>query len=107
MPHNGEDNGEYAVSEGPLDEHPQDIPEATKPYREQDPEKVDQAEALPELPKDLSVHDTLEWVSGDKRKAQVALDAENKGGGARTTLVHELERLLTDQTGAGVVSNEA
>src|SRR5437763_1798745 len=71
------------------------------------PDEADQIEqAVPDLPKDLSVHDTLEWVGGDKRKAQKALDAENKGGGARTTLVTELGRLLNDETGAGVVSNE-
>jgi hypothetical protein len=104
MPHNGEDNGLYAVSEGPLSQRPQDIPEEAKPLREGT--LPDQGDAVPELPDGLSVHDTLEWVSGDKRKAQVALDAENKGGGARTTLVHELERLLNDETGAGVVSGE-
>jgi hypothetical protein len=104
MPHNGEDNGLRAVSEGPLSQRPADIPEAAQPLR--DRELPDQSEAVPELPDNLSVHDTLEWVSGDKRKAQLALDAENKGGGARTTLVHELERLLNDETGAGVVSGE-
>jgi hypothetical protein len=106
---NGKDDGDYAVKEGPLDQHPQDIPEATKPYRERKlPDQDEQiARAVSEVPDDLSVADTLDWVGGDKRRAQKALDAENKGGGARTTLVHELERVLKDETGAGVVSGEA
>ena len=60
-----------------------------------------------ELPKDLSVQATLDWVGNDKTRAQVALDSENASGGPRRTLVNELDRLLTEQTGAGVESNEA
>jgi hypothetical protein len=94
------DDGDSRSVEGPLFDVEADAAKASAEARA---ENVDKSE----LPKDLSVHDTLAWVGNDKTRAQVALDAENKGGGARNTLVTELNKLLTEQTGAGVRSNEA
>ena len=31
-----------------------------------------------ELPKDLTVAETIDWVSGDKAKAKIAIEAEEK-----------------------------
>jgi hypothetical protein len=63
--------------------------------------------AVEELPEDLTVAETLAWVSGDKRRAQVALDAEEKRDKPRSGVTGELERLVNDETGAGIASGEA
>lgn len=103
---NGRDDGLRARKEGPLSQHKQDIPSEARESREAVTDATLQ-DVVPELPKGMGVHETLQWVGGDKRRAQVALNAENKGGGARTTLVHDLERILNEETGAGIASGEA
>lgn len=60
-----------------------------------------------ELPEGLTVEETLEWVSNDKGRAQAALDAENGRDKPRSGVVSHLERLLNEDTGAGVASGEA
>lgn len=60
-----------------------------KPVAEKAEEK-----SSPEVPSG-SIKEVLDWVDGDKEKAQQALDAE-KAGAERKTLVKELEELLDD-----------
>jgi hypothetical protein len=57
------------------------------------------------VPEGLSVADTVEWVGTDKSRAQAALDAEGDDG--RKTLVDQLQRVLDEETGAGIASGEA
>lgn len=57
------------------------------------------------VPEGLSVADTVEWVGTDKARAQAALDAEGDDG--RKTLVDQLQRVLDEDTGAGIASGEA
>lgn len=61
----------------------------------------------PALPKDLTVEATADWVSGDKARAEIALKAEKKRDNPRSSLVTSLERVVNDETGAGVASGEA
>lgn len=61
----------------------------------------------PALPEDLTVDATVDWVSGDKARAEIALKAEKKRDNPRSSLVHTLERIVNDETGAGVASGEA
>jgi hypothetical protein len=63
--------------------------------------------ATPELPSELTVAETLDWVSGDKAKAKVALEAEQKRDKPRSGVVDGLSSLVNDETGAGVASGEA
>jgi hypothetical protein len=60
-----------------------------------------------ELPEGLTVQETIDWVSGDKAKAQLALDAENKRDHPRTGVTGALDSLVNDETGAGIASGEA
>lgn len=64
-------------------------------------------EAPVEVPEDLSAAETLDWVSNDKARAEAALKSEKKSGdGARGSLVQSLERIVNEDTGAGVASGE-
>lgn len=69
--------------------------------------RKESAVEVPKLPKDLTAAETEDWVAGDKARAQVALEAENKRDNPRSTVVSSLERLAKDETGAGVASDEA
>ena len=51
----------------------------------------------PELPEDLTVPETIDWVSGDKARAQVALDAENDREKPRAGVVDGLQTLVSDE----------
>lgn len=93
--------GKHCSIEGPLVGGEVDPAKASAEARGEAADKIDS------LPSDLSVQATIDWVGNDKARAKIALDSENSSGGPRRTLVSELERLLTEQTGAGVVSNEA
>lgn len=64
-------------------------------------------EAPVALPEDLTVAETLDWVSNDKARAEAALKGEKKSGdGARGSLVQSLENIVNEDTGAGVASGE-
>lgn len=62
-------------------------------------------EVSAQVPDGLSVTDTLEWVGTDKARAQAVVDAEGKDG--RKTLIDGAQRVLDEDTGAGVASGEA
>lgn len=68
---------------------------------------VEETVVVPELPEDLTVQETLDWVSGDKAKAKVALEAEEKRESPRSGVVGGLQKLVDDETGAGIASGEA
>ena len=71
-------------------------------------EPLEVLEVQYDVPKDMTVAETEDWVSGDKVRARAALDAENKRkDGPRSSLVTSLERLANDETGAGIGSGEA
>ena len=72
-----------------------------------EPEEVESRAAHQELPESLTVEETLDWVSGDKARAQKALKAEEKRDNPRNTLLTSLKPLVNDETGAGVASGEA
>jgi hypothetical protein len=83
--------------EGPL--YPDHTAEKAAKRRQQ--VKVD------EVP-DGSIAEVLEWVSGDKTRAEAAVKAEQKKGDkSRGSLVDSLSRVLNEDTGAGVASGEA
>jgi hypothetical protein len=69
--------------------------------------KVEETVVTGELPDDLTVQETLDWVSGDKAKAKIALDAEEKRENPRSGVTGALQRLVDDETGAGIASGEA
>ena len=60
-----------------------------------------------ELPKDLTVAETIDWVSGDKAKAKIAIEAEEKRDKPRSGVIDGLHALVNDETGAGIASGEA
>lgn len=49
----------------------------------------------------------LDWVSGDKRRAEAALKVEKKSDNSRSSLITSLQRLVDAGTGVGVTTNEA
>jgi hypothetical protein len=71
------------------------------------PEASDPDLAVGPVPEDMTVEQTLEWVAGDRRRAQAAIDAEESRKEPRTTLIGNLQRITTAQTGAGIASGEA
>lgn len=75
--------------------------------REPGPEDIVDAVETGELPEDLTVQETLDWVSGDKAKAKIALEAEEKRDSPRSGVTSALQRLVNDETGAGIASGEA
>lgn len=87
-----------ANSRGPRPDAP-DTREATA--------DVEKTVVTGELPEDLTVQETLDWVSGDKAKAKVALEAEEGREHPRNGVVGPLQRLVNDETGAGIASGEA
>lgn len=68
---------------------------------------VTETVAEQELPEGLTVQETLDWVSGDKAKAKVAVDAENEREKPRHGVLGGLQSLIDDETGAGIASGEA
>ncbi len=74
---------------------------------EPDPEQITDGfhPVVEPLPEGLSVADTIEWVGLDKTRAQTALAAEGDDG--RKTLVEHLEKVVGEDTGAGIASGEA
>jgi hypothetical protein len=68
---------------------------------------VTETVATSELPEGLTVQETLDWVSGDKVKAKVALDAEEGRDKPRSGVLDGLKALVEDETGAGIASGEA
>jgi hypothetical protein len=60
-----------------------------------------------EFPEGMTVEQTTDWVSGDKARAQAALDFENRQASPRTSLISSLQRIVNEDTGAGVASGEA
>jgi len=63
--------------------------------------------AKSEVPDGLSVAATLDWVSDDKARAEAALAVEKTSDSPRQTLLHSLERIVNEDTGAGIASGEA
>lgn len=68
---------------------------------------TDESVVTGELPKDLTVQETLDWVAGDKAKAKIALDAEEGREKPRSGVIDGLKALVNDETGAGIASGEA
>lgn len=56
---------------------------------------------------DGSATEVMQWVANDKRRAAAALAVEKKAETPRTSLVSSLERLVNDETGAGVANSGA
>jgi hypothetical protein len=70
-------------------------------------EPLEVLEVQYDVPENMTVAETEDWVSGDKVRAQAALDEERKRKEPRSSLVTSLERLANDETGAGIGSGEA
>ena len=51
-----------------------------------------------------SVAEVTEWIGNDKTRAKAVVKAEGKDG--RATLVSHAQRVLDEDTGAGIASNE-
>jgi hypothetical protein len=58
----------------------------------------------PEDVPDGTAAEVIEWVSQDKARAAAALKSEGKDG--RTGLVNSLEKIVNEDTGAGIASGE-
>lgn len=62
---------------------------------DEQPDKPATEPAAPDAVPDGTIPAVIDWVAGDKDRAQRALDAEQaKGEAARTTLVNQLQQLL-------------
>jgi hypothetical protein len=61
------------------------------------------AEKNPEVPEG-SVSEVQAWIGTDKTRAEAVLKAEGKDG--RQTLIAHAQRVLDEDTGAGIASGE-
>lgn len=60
-----------------------------------------------DVPESMSVEQTVDWVSGDARRAEAVLAVERKAEHPRSSLITSMQRLVDGHTGAGIATGEA